>query len=497
MALDRDAFASIESQIAVAPKEAALRFERALLLDAVGRVGQAEQAYLDLLRHAPGHAGALNNLGALLNRSGRRSAARLCYAEATRLHPEEPAGHVNLAHLLHLEGEISSARRHYEQALRIDPDLAQAHQGLANLLDDCGEACAAALHRERGWRGRPLVHRPCRGKGPPIRVLLLISAQGGNIPTAPLLDETVFETHVLAAEFFDPAMSLPPHDLVVNAIADADRCQAALAAAELVLRRSRRKVINHPALVRGSGRLEALRRLADIPGLAVPRMALLAREGLDAAALAAQGFSFPLLLRAPGFHTGRHFLCVPDAGALEAALASLPGAMVLAIELLDARGMDGRFRKYRVMMIDGGLYPLHLAISPDWKVHYFTAAMATDEALRAEEARFLADMKRVLGARAMAALRAVRDRLGLDYGGIDFALAETGEVLLFEANAAMAVVAPDADPRWDYRRAAIGEVLGAAGRMFVARAQAAAARSGLRLTSSSGISLAGSGRLKR
>ena len=457
-------------RLAVAPEEAGPRFEQALLLDALGRTAPAEQAYLTLLRHAPGHAGALNNLGALLNRTGRRSAARLCYAEAARLHPEEAAGHVNLAHLLHLDGETSSARLHYEQALRIDRDLAEAHQGLANLLDDCGEDAAAALHRERGWRGRPLVHRPCRGERPPIRVLLLISAQGGNIPTAPLLDETIFETHVLAAEFFDPAMSLPPHDLVMNAIADADRCRVALAAAESVLRRSRRKVINHPALVRESGRLEVPRRLAGIPGLAAPRVAPFAREELDVAALAAQGFSFPLLLRAPGFHTGRHFLHVPDAEALEAALASLPGAMVLAIEFLDARGPDGRFRKYRVMTIDGDLYPLHLAISPDWKVHYFTAAMAADAALRAEEARFLANMPRVLGARAMAALRAVRDRLGLDYGGIDFALSETGEVLLFEANAAMAVVTPDADPRWDYRRAAIGEVLGAARSMFAARA---------------------------
>ena len=30
--------------------------------------------------------------------------------------------------------------------------------------------------------------------------------------------------------------------------------------------------------------------------------------------------------------------------------------------------------KYRVMFIDGVCHPLHLAISRDWKVHYFTAA---------------------------------------------------------------------------------------------------------------------------
>ena len=452
------------------PGESNCGFERALVFDSLGRVADAEAAYLALLREVPGHAGALNNLGALLNRSGRRSAARLCYAEAARLHPGQVAGHVNLAHLLHREGEVAAARLHYEAALGIDRDLAEAHQGLANLLEDCGDVEAAALHRERGWRGRALVHVPWHGTGRPVRVLLLISAVGGNIATAPLLDAGMFETFALAAEFFDPAMELPPHDVVFNGIGDAQACAEALAAAPAIIERSGKPVINHPARVQASGRLEVHRRLEGIPGIRLPRMAMMEREGLDAAALAARGFSFPLLLRAPGFHTGRHFVRVKDAGALAGAVASLPGAMVLAIEFLDARGADKNFRKYRVMMIGGALYPLHLAISPEWKVHYFTAAMADEAAHRGEEARFLADMRSVLGPRAMAALGEACERLGLDYAGIDFAFGERGEVLVFEANAAMAVVAPDGDPRWDYRRAAIGRVVSAAQSMFAARA---------------------------
>jgi len=35
----------------------------------------------------------------------------------------------------------------------------------------------------------------------------------------------------------------------------------------------------------------------------------------------------------------------------------------LVIEYLDARGTDGNAQKYRVMMIGGRIYPLHLAIS--------------------------------------------------------------------------------------------------------------------------------------
>jgi len=113
------------------------------------------------------------------------------------------------------------------------------------------------------------------------------------------------------------------------------------------------------------------------------------------------------------------------------------------------------------MMIGGQLYPLHLAISRQWKVHYFTSDMADQPDHRAEEARFLADMPAVLGPKAMAALERIRDALGLDYAGIDFGIGPDGDLLLFEANATMVIAPPDRDERWAYRRAAIGTILDA------------------------------------
>jgi hypothetical protein len=110
------------------------------------------------------------------------------------------------------------------------------------------------------------------------------------------------------------------------------------------------------------------------------------------------------------------------------------------------------------MIVGGGLYPLHLAISKRWKVHYFSADMRDRAEHREEEAKFLVDMPRVLGAKAMATLERLLAVMRLDYGGIDFALNQSGEILLFEANATMVVEQPDADPRWDYRRAAVERI---------------------------------------
>jgi hypothetical protein len=101
--------------------------------------------------------------------------------------------------------------------------------------------------------------------------------------------------------------------------------------------------------------------------------------------------------------------------------------------------------------------------------------MAESAAARAEEAAFLVDMPGVLGPRAMAALSAIAERLGLDYGGVDFGLSPAGEVLLFEANAGMVIQPPGPEPVWDYRRAPIARALAAVKALLLARAGAAPA----------------------
>ena len=78
-------------------------------------------------------------------------------------------------------------------------------------------------------------------------------------------------------------------------------------------------------------------------------------------------------------------------------------------------------------------------------------------------------MPAVLGAKAMAALDSIRRALGLDYGGMDFALSPDGDILLFEANATMVVYPPGPDEKWAYRRAATMRILEAVRTMIAGR----------------------------
>jgi hypothetical protein len=156
---------------------------------------------------------------------------------------------------------------------------------------------------------------------------------------------------------------------------------------------------------------------------------------------------------------------------LAEAVAHFPGDEVCLIDQLDARDSDGFYRKLRVMIIDRTIYPLHLAISRNWKVHYFRADMAASPENRTKDAAFLDDMPSAIGARAMAALERINTALDLDYCGVDFAVNAAGDVLLFEANATMVMVPLSGDPKWDYRRPAFDKVFAAIRAMLLRTSQ--------------------------
>jgi aromatic-L-amino-acid/L-tryptophan decarboxylase len=469
------ALRDLDGRIASHPGALGLRLERAGLLAEMGRTEVAGNAYLEVLAREPSHRLALNNLGTLLHSDGRRTAARTAYMQAVARHPGDPMSRVNLGNVLYESGEFPAAREHYEAALGVDPGHAEAHRGLAYVLAELGDEEGARRHRRQGFENRPVVCLPYRGDGPPVPLLLLVSPVGGNVPTRNLLDDRVFRTTVVAPGFYDLDAPLPPHRVIFNAIGDADLDASSLLAAQSLVALSAAPVINPPAAVLATGRADRA-RFARLPGVVIPATVTLARELLSApdgpATLAGHGFRFPLLVRTPGFHSGRHFLRVEGPAALPAAVAQLPGKELTVIEFLDARGADGKVRKYRAMSIGGEIYPLHLAISSDWKVHYFTAEMAERADHRAEDANFLENMPQVLGPCAMQALTHIQAALGLDYGGVDFGLSASGDLLLFEANATMVVNPPEPGERWAYRHPAVVRIFSAVRRLLMAHGPA-------------------------
>lgn len=469
--------AEVELRLTRPPRAVDDLFARAQLLEMLGRNDEAREAYFQLLTVAPAHFGGLNNLGNVLTRAGKRRAAQAAYEEAVKRHPQNPLGHVSLGIcLLELE-QFDAAREHFETALRLEPRNAAAHKGLSYLFSRLGDETAADAHRRLGFGAEPIEVLPYRGEGEPVDVLVLVSGTGGNLDAESLLDKRTFAATKLYVEYVEPQAPLPSHAIVFNAISDADVAVDALRRSRELLANDDAPLINDPQAVVPTGRAENAARLGKLEDVVAPRIELLPRSLLAhhaEAQLERLGFDYPLLLRLPRQHTGRHFVMVERAADLAASLAQIPGDELFVIEYLDARGPDEQARKYRVMFVDGKMYPLHLALSPLWKIHYFSADMTENAENRAADERFLRDMHSVLGPVTMAALQRIERALGLDYAGIDFAVDPAGRVLLFEANATMVVAQPGPDPRWDYRRPAVAAILDAFREMLLARVGRAA-----------------------
>lgn len=448
----------LERAIDATPEALDTRFYYASFLRDHGRLDEAIAIFEGVLAAAPEHVATLIALGVVLARRGRRLDARAMFERAVAGQNAHPGALVNLANLLALD-DPARATALYEAVLARDPTFAPAHRGLCSLAAARGDAAAAREHRDAGYADGPFARRPYIGEMMPVCALALVSTDGGNIPPDALLDERVFLVHEVYVEAY-AGEELPPHSLIVNAIADADRGPAALQAAARITQRAQVPVVNAPRAVAATGRISNAARIARLRGVVAPKARRFDRDAptID---------PFPFILRAPGQHMGRGMIRVETPRNIDAALKSFGTRNdLIALEYVETRSADGAWRKYRVMAIDGILYPLHLAIAPRWDVHYFSAPMAERADYRAEEARFLTDPHRVVGARGWDALGAVRDLLGLDYAGIDFAVAHDGRIVVFEANAAMTALRPDPDERFSYRIPAGDAVAAALEQMF-------------------------------
>jgi tetratricopeptide (TPR) repeat protein len=463
--------------VSLDPASAEYRFDLANMLATSARsehLDEAKSLLLEVVKAEPAHLGAWSNLGRLLFDTGYTSAAHTAYSAAAAFHPEDAAAHANLGTVLLEMGNFTEAEAQLKLALELDPDLANAHRGLASLFGRQGRMDESAHHLDLGFGRQPVIIAPCCGRGTPVQLLVLGTALEGNIPWRFIVDREVFHATALALEYFDVRQPLPPHQLIINAIGDADLCQRGLAIAAQFIARAQAPVINHPQAVLRTGRIENALRLGKLPGVIAPRMCLFSRADVAAGTapqmLAQLGLTFPLLVRAQGFHGGHHFERVETEDAFAAAAHALPGEQLLAIEFMDSRAHDGLFRKYRIMCIGGNFYPVHMAISTCWKVHYATSEMSGNAGFRKEEESFLDDCSAFLGDAALAALEQIKQTLALDYCGIDFGTDRNGNILLYEANATMRINPLTDDRLWDYRRHAIGAALAATTNMLVERA---------------------------
>jgi hypothetical protein len=307
---------------------------------------------------------------------------------------------------------------------------------------------------------------------PALRVLALAAASdlGANTPVDFLLagSDISLATLYLGAEVPLPA-AIPDHDVAIVTAPASEG--AALAAIESLTRCWSTPVLNAPARIRGLERDLLYRNLSGVEGLVIPPTLRVERASLSQGL--PPGLNFPVIIRPLGSHAGFGLTKIESGEALEAYLKERTENGFFLSPFIDYASSDGQFRKYRVALVGGVPYPVHMAVCEEWKVWYLNADMALSAANRAEEARFLLSFDETFGARHAGALAEMAARIGLDYVLIDCAETRDGKLLVFEAD--HCAIVHDMDPVnvYPYKPGAMRKLFGAFAAMLKDKAQTA------------------------
>ena len=252
--------------------------------------------------------------------------------------------------------------------------------------------------------------------------------------------------------------SLTPYRHILNLITEPERNDKVLEVLRVLVRGMPGKVINRPEAVLRTTRDQMAKRLSDIPGLLAPKVVRLkgsSAPGRIADALARAGMEFPLISREPGTHLGTTQARVDNFDQLIASMTG--GTEYFATQFVDYRSPDGLYRKYRVFFIGPHTIFRHQLFSDHWNVHGKDRdrVMSDRPDLRKEEEALFATVEGAFAPAIKRVLAAVRDRIDLDFFGIDFGILPDGRMLLFEANATMNFFSTLPNDQFAYVRACV------------------------------------------
>ena len=287
-----------------------------------------------------------------------------------------------------------------------------------------------------------------------------------NAPLAFLAERSDVALTMLYVQPDEPLPKhLPPHDVLWIAVSESDGVRGLLAELARACEGWGTRPINRPDRTLLTSRTDACVALQDLPGVHIPHTARVDRAALQALVRCEatpqtwlSDGAWPLIVRPIDSHAGHGLEKVASPFELARYLAAMPDAEFFISRFVDYASADGQFRKYRVVLVDGVPYAVHLGVSSHWMVHYLNAGMTESAAKRAEEARFMADFDTDFARRHAVALQGIGERIGLDYLVIDCAEMPDGDLLVFEVDPGAAVHSMDPPDLFPYKVPAMEKV---------------------------------------
>lgn len=352
-----------------------------------------------------------------------------------------------------------------------DPTDANALMDLSCIMQLTGRA---ELARRFQLDALAVSHRyTLPAVGPERLRVLSIMAPGAlmdNMPIEFLLHGSDIALDMLYVELTPNTLrlDLPPHDVACIGVCESEALHPVLQALAQALPQLPCPTLNDPARIMSLARESAWRLLQDVPGCVMPpshqaNRAELQRLATRDIALTdlLPGAAFPIICRPCGSHAGKGLSKIDDAAAMASYLTDNSGDEFVISPFVDYVSPDRQYRKYRVAFVGGKPFPVHMALSARWMVHYLNGDMTDRPDNRAEEQRFFDEFERGFGKRHASALAEIDRRIGLDYYSIDCGETPDGRLLMFEVDTGGVAHAMDPLEDFGYKRPHMLKLFGA------------------------------------
>jgi len=374
-------------------------------------------------------------------------------------------------HVAH--GRLDEARELLYHLVAADPTHLGALWGLYEVEQALGNPSAAREAQQRALALQAIVHvaTMIRQASPqrlsrPIEVLML--CQPGMFQANTPLEYIANGNTLRLSKWYltdGPTPALPPYDIVFTAIGHSPDPQPALERACAFVASQDRPVVNHPRRITDLARDHVATQFATSERVVVPATQRITRE-----ALARRTIDTPLLLRPLTSQAGEGLERIATPSERDRYLTMHADVATFYLStFIDYRSNDGLYRKYRILFLDGKAYPVHLAISPRWMIHYYNAPMSEHAWMRAEEEDFLDDLGSVFNNERAEALEEIAMRLPFEYFAIDCSIDREGRIVLFEADTAMLVHQADSIEAFPYKHRAMPRIVEALDTFFIRR----------------------------
>lgn len=387
--------------------------------------------------HAPRER---TTLGILLLQNDEVEEAERHFTVALEQDPSWTDAHEGLGSVAIKRGDFASARPHFLHVIELAPENLSARFALYDIEQALHNIPAALAHQSQILSRQQLftIRAPHE-----LRRMLILLAPGdwqANVPVDFLIDfgtTTVHKFYLVPGAAEQP---LPQADLVFCAIGESDASAPLLEHAQRIIATLGVPVLNSPSAISRTSRTGIVDSLGGLNTTVVTSTIRCSRSLLRDTIAERHD---DLLIRPVDSHAGhgleRFEFSSDRSDRIQAYMERVPSANYYVTPFIDYRNADGFYRKYRMICVDGEPYPFHLAISPNWMIHYYNAPMREHLWMREEEQRFLADSPGAMGTTAHTALREIAARSGLEYVGIDCSVLPDGRLLVFEVDPAMIV----------------------------------------------------------